>query len=331
MSDAEIKAEGEAKPVAGESKAGAEGKKAKAPAKPKAPAKTEPAKPAFDAKGKAHVSDAKKKLVKDLAALIDKNEIIGIVNMENLPARQLNNMRHQLRGKVLILMTKKRFIRLALEQSKKHNIKELEQYIKGMPALLFTSENPFSMFKLLKKSKSNAPIKAGQKAPRDIVVAAGPTNFAPGPVIGELGSFRIKTGIEGGKVAIKEDATVAKEGAVVNDKLAALLTRLGIEPMEIGLDLIAVYENGNIITSKVLDIDEEEYASNVRLAASEAFNLAMFIELPLKDTINALLSKAHKEAYALAKEGNIITSETVKEKLAQAEAEANALKSLSGA
>jgi hypothetical protein len=32
------------------------------------------------------------------------------------------------------------------------------------------------------------------------------------------------------------------------------------------------------------------------------------------------------EAYALAKEANIITSETIKEKLAQAEAEMNALK-----
>jgi large subunit ribosomal protein L10 len=281
---------------------------------------------ASEAKGKAHVSDAKRKLVKDLAGLIDKNEIIGIVNMENLPARQLNNMRHQLRGKVLILMTKKRFIRLALEQSKKQNIKEMEQYVKGMPALLFTSENPFSMFKLLKKSKSNAPIKAGQKAPRDIVVAAGPTNFAPGPVIGELGSFKIKAGIDAGKVVIKEDAIVAKEGAIVNDKLAALLTRLGIEPMEIGLNLVAVYENGNIIPSKVLDIDEEAYLNDIRTAASESYNLAIYAAITIKDTINPLLSKAHMEAYALAKEANIITSETIKEKLAQADAEMNAIK-----
>lgn len=294
----------------------------KAEGEPKAKA----AKPASDAKGKAHVSDAKKKLVKDLVGLIDKNDIIGIVNMENLPAKQLNNMRHQLRGKVLILMTKKRFIRLALEQSKKPNIKEMEQYVKGMPALIFTSENPFSMFKLLKKSKSTAPIKAGQKAPRDITVNAGPTNFAPGPVIGELGSFKIKAGIDAGKVVIKEDSTVAKEGAIVSDKLAALLTRLGIEPMEIGLNLVAVYENGNIIPSKVLDIDEEAYLNDIKTAASESYNLAIYAAITIKDTINPLLSKAHMEAYALAKEANIITSETIKEKLAQADAEMNAIK-----
>jgi large subunit ribosomal protein L10 len=223
-------------------------------------------------------------------------------------------------------MSKKRLIRLAIEKSKKQNIKALEAYIKGMPALLFTNDNPFSLFKLLKKNKSNAPIKAGQKAPREITVHAGPTNFAPGPIIGELGSFRIKAGIEGGKVAIKEDKVIAREGDVADEKLAGLLTRLGIEPMEIGLNLVAVYENGSILTSDVLDIDEDAFMNKIITAANEAFNLAIFIALPIKDTIKTLLSKAHTDAYILAKERNIVTSETIKEKLAQAEAEMNALK-----
>jgi large subunit ribosomal protein L10 len=274
----------------------------------------------------AHVPERKKKLVSDLAALMDQYNIIGVVNMENLPAKQLKNMRAQLREKVVLIMAKKRLIRLAVEKSKKENIKEMEKHIKGMPALLFTNDNPFSLFKLLKKNKSNAPIKPGQKAPREIIVHAGATNFAPGPIIGELGSLRIKAGIEGGKVAIKEDKVVAKEGDVVDSKLAGLLTRLGIEPMEIGLNLVAVYENGGILTSNVLDIDEEAFKNNLMTAASQAYNLAIFIALPLKDTIKTLLSKAHTEAYALAKEANIITSETIKEKLAQAEAEMNALK-----
>jgi len=275
---------------------------------------------------KHEIPDPKKKLVHELSGLMDKYNIIGVVNMENLPAKQLKNMRAQLRGKVQLIMSKKRLIRLAIEKSSKPNIKEIEQHVKGMPALLFTDDNPFSLFKMLKKNKSNAAIKAGQKAPREITVHAGPTNFAPGPIIGELGSFRIKAGIEGGKVAIKEDKIIAHEGDVVDDKLAGLLARLGIEPMEIGLNLTAVYENGNILTSSVLDIDEEAFKNNLSAAAGEAFNLAIFIALPLKDTIEALLKKAHIDAYILAKEKNIVTSETIKEKLAQAEAEANALK-----
>ena len=247
---------------------------------------------------KRAVPERNKQAVNQLVELMDKSQLIGIVNMENLPAKQLSNMRSQLRGKVLLLMTKKRFIRLALEQSKKQNIKELEKYVKGMPALLFTSENPFALFRLLKKNKSNAPIRPGQKAPRNITVSAGPTNFAPGPIIGELGMLKIKTGIESGKVVIKDDAVVAKEGDVINDKLAALLTRLGIEPMEIGLDLVAVFENGEILTGAVLDIDEEAFLNNLKTAAAEALNLAVFIAYPSKDIINSLLGKAHNEAVA---------------------------------
>jgi large subunit ribosomal protein L10 len=279
-----------------------------------------------EAKHEHEIPEYKQQLVKDLAALMDKYSLIGVVNMENLPAKQLRNMRAQLRGKVVLIMSKKRLMRLAIAMSKKENIKALEPYIKGMPALLFTEDNPFALFKLLKKNKSTAPIKAGQKAPRDITVHAGATNFAPGPIIGELGGFRIKAGIEGGKVAIKEDKVVANEGDVVDSKLAGLLTRLAIEPMEIGLNLMAVYEHGEILTSSVLDIDEEAFMQNIMTAASEAYNLAMYAAITFKDTINPLLSKAHAEAYALAKQANIITSETIKEKLAQAEAEMAAVK-----
>lgn len=113
---------------------------------------------------------------------------------------------------------------------------------------------------------------------------------------------------------------------MVDAKLAGLLTRLAIEPMEIGLNLVAVFENGEILTSSTLDIDEDAFMASIVQAASEAFNLAIFAAIPLKDTINALLSKAHAEAKAVAKEANIMTSENIAEKLAQADAEMNAIK-----
>ena len=288
--------------------------------------KEEEKKPIPKIKGRKGVPDAKKKLIQKLADLIDKNNIIGVINMENLPAKQLGIMRAQLRNKVVLLMTKKRFIRLAINQSKKDKIKELEKYVKGMPALLFTDENPFSLYKLIKKNKSKAPIKPGQKAPNDILVQAGPTSFTPGPIIGELGSLRIKAGIEAGKVVIKQDAVVAREGEEVNEKLAGLLTRLGIEPMEIGLNLVAVYEKGEILTKDVLDVDEQAYINNIKTAANECFNLAVFIGLPLKDTIKALLSKAYNDAKAVVKKANILTSDNVGEVLAKAEAQAKGLK-----
>ncbi len=272
-------------------------------------------------------SEAKKVVVKKFSDLIKEYKVVASVDVENLPAKQLNNMRAQLRGKAVLLMTKRRLITKALEGSDKEGIKDLIPTMKGMPALLFSNENPFSLFKILKKSKSPAPIKAGQEAPNDIVVKAGGTNFAPGPIIGELGAFGIVSGVENGKVAVKKDSVVAKEGDTVDAKLAALLQRLEIMPMEIGLNLVAAYENGSILNKKDLDIDEEAFMNKLRTAASDAFALSVELALPTKDNITTLLSSAHMKAYSLAESESIMTSDNVENILAKANAQAETLKS----
>lgn len=277
-------------------------------------------------KAKAHVSDEKKRVVARFKKLIESYSIVGVVDVENLPAKQLMNMRKQLKGKAELVMTKRRLISIALDSSKKEGISGLNNHLRGMPALLFTKDNPFKIYGFLKKNKAPAPIKAGQTAPKDIVVKAGGTNFAPGPVIGELGAFGIKSGVEAGKVAVKEDKVVAKEGEVVSAKLAGLLQRLEIMPMEIGLNLVAVYEDGLIVGKDVLDIDEEEFKQKLVGAASEAYRLTIGIGLPVKDNINALLAKAHREAFTLADSQSIINKETLKGILGKAEAQASSLK-----
>ncbi|MAG39298.1 50S ribosomal protein L10, partial [Candidatus Woesearchaeota archaeon] len=274
-----------------------------------------------------HVAQYKKDKVKEFTKLIDDNPIIGIVNMMNLPAKQLQNMRERLREKVIIRMTKKRLIKIAIKNSKKENIAKLKDYLKGMPAMLFTKENPFSLFSTLKKNKSKAPISAGQTAPNDIIVPAGKTNFAPGPVIGELGGFGIITAVEDGKIAIKEDKVVAKEGDVVDNKLAGLLQRLGVKPMEVGLNLVAVFEKGEILTKEVLDIDEDAYRKDFREAAKMAFNLAFNSGYPTEETIILLIQKASSESKSLALEANLLTDETVGNLLSKAESQAESLNS----
>ncbi|MBN1274871.1 50S ribosomal protein L10 [Candidatus Woesearchaeota archaeon] len=275
-------------------------------------------------------SPVKRETVASYIKLIKEYPIVGAVDVEHMPALQLNRLRAQLRGTVLIKMAKRRILSLALESSGKEGVKELIPYLKGMPALIFTEESPFKLYKTLQRNKSNAPIKPGQAAPNNIVVPAGPTGFAPGPVIGELGSLGIKAGIEGGKVAIKADAVVAKAGDVVSAKLASILGRLGIEPMEIGLNLTAVCEKGEILVKEVLDIDEEEYQKDFNAAASWAFNLAFNAGFPTADTVRPLLQAAHRDAYLLAAAQDVMTDETKERVLAKAEAQAAALKQMTG-
>lgn len=279
----------------------------------------------------AHVAPYKREIVSKLADLINEYPIIAVVNMENLPAPQLQAMRAHLRGNFYITMTKRRLIKLALEQTKsgKKGIEKLEAHFGGMPALIFTKENPFRLSKTLHKSKSPAPAKAGQTAPRDIIVNKGATSFAPGPIIGELAMAGIKAGVEGGKVAIKEDAVIVKSGEKIKPKVAEILTRLGIQPMEIGLDLVAVYENGLIYTREVLSIDDSEYKQRLVNASRWAFNLANFIAYPTKETIALLIGKAYNDAKSLGLAQNIFDKEIIEFLLGKAQQQMLSLKETS--
>lgn len=277
---------------------------------------------------KAHVADYKKEAVKEYVDLIKKFPIVGAVNMEGLPTPQLQIMRATLRPGVVIKVSKRRLIKLALEQAKKEvpGIEKLEEHLKGMPALIFAKENPFKLYKKLGKSKSPAPARPGQAAPKDIVIPAGKTPFAPGPIIGELGSIGVKSGVDGGKVAIKQDSVVAKEGEIIKPKVAELLTRMNILPMEVGLDLVAVFENGTIYTKKVLAIDEVKFMQDLNDAAAWSFNLAVEIGYPTEDTIELMVIKSFREARALALEANVVSKDIIEEVLAKAEAQTSTLK-----
>ena len=276
----------------------------------------------------AHVSKSKKKIVDEFSKLLEDYPIIASVDLENLPAPQLQNMRATLRNKVVLKMTKRRLINIAIDKAKdkKPGIEKLKENLKGMPALIFTKESPFLLYKTIKKNKSPAPAKAGQIAPKDIVVPAGNTSFSPGPVIGELGALGIKSGVEGGKIAIKEDSVVAKEGEEISAELASMLTRLGITPMEVGLDIVAAYEDGIIYPRKLLDIDEEEFMGELTTAAQWAFNLAIESGYTTKETAGVFIIKAFNQAKSLAMESGFMADAIVADMLSKAEREMLSLK-----
>jgi len=276
-------------------------------------------------KGRTTVSPIKQKSVQEIKELIDKYPVVAIINLENLPTKQLQKMKTKLRKNLEIKVTKKSIIQHALELSNKKDITKLSEYLVGSPALLLSNENPFKIYKLLKQSKSAAAIKAGQATPKDLVIPAGPTPFAPGPIIGELGMMKIKAGIEAGKIVIKDDAHVAKKGDIINDKLASLLLRLGIEPMEIGLNLVAAYENGDIMTGDVLDIDDKVFMQKIQAAAREAMNVALEAAYASTDTIVLLIQKSFRDSKAIAIDRDILADGVIEQILAKADAQAAAV------
>lgn len=272
------------------------------------------------------VSNVKKELVASLKKSAVDNPVVGVVNVAQLPAQQFQKMRRTLKAKgVSIVVARKKLMIRALEESGQENILKLVEKMNGIPGLLFSTSNPFTLYAILQKNKSEAPAKAGQIAPKDIIVKEGPTNFLPGPIISELASIKVKTKVDAGKLAIIADTVVAKEGDIISDNLASMLKRLDIKPMEIGLDLVAAWEAGFIFNAKDLAIDEVQFAADLTQAAQWAMNLAVEVGFPTAETLPLIIQKAQREAVNVAVEAAILTDDTKEAILAKAEREAVAV------
>ena len=105
-----------------------------------------------------------------------------------------------------------------------------------------------------------------------------------------------------------------------------MLARLEIFPVEIGMTLHAVFEDGDIFKADVLDIDIDEFMGRMKQASSNAFNLAIETGWINELTIQPLLMKAYNNAFTLACEQGIVNKETIKHLVSKANANMLALK-----
>jgi large subunit ribosomal protein L10 len=194
--------------------------------------------------------------------------------------------------------------------------------------MIFSNDNPFRLFKQLEKTKTKMAAKAGETAPQDIVVEKGPTSFKPGPIVGELQQAGIPAAIEGGKVKIRETRTIVKKGAVISPKVADVMIKLNIKPMDVGLALQAAFYQGDVYEPSVLTIDETAILAQIQLAGQQAFNLSLNAAIPTKDTIAMILTKAVREARGLAVEACIYEKDAIDAIIGKAQKESIALKSI---
>jgi len=272
------------------------------------------------------VSEKKKRVVNEVGKEIEKYSVIGILDMFKLPSSQLHEIREALRGEAKIRMVKKRLMNMILERSSLKGVGRLNDFLQGEPAFLLSNTDPFRLARKIEKSKSSAPAKPGDIAPKDILIKAGPTSLSAGPVIGELQRVKIPAGVEGEKITIKQDTTIAKEGEAISKEVADILSKLAVRPMEIGLNMVAAWEDGLVYKKDVLFRDPQEYVEELRQAYSGAFNLSLNIGYVTAENVELLLSMAGAEARALAKEAGVVTKDTAPELLSKAGAQAKALK-----
>ena len=267
------------------------------------------------------VAEWKIREVEKIKELIKSHRVIGVARLSGIPARKMQEIRRELRGKAKIRVSRKTLMRLALrecEKNGKSGISKLENFLDGECSLIFTEMNPLELNSYLESKKSRAPAKPGSIMPADVIIPEGETNLPPGPVVTDLKVMGVPADIKRGKVIITKESILAKKGEKISEKKAEIINALDLSPIVVGLELLAAYDDGVIFTKEVLGLRKEDFLEDLRTAFSRALNLSIGICYPTEHNIGHLLSSAFVKAKALAIEAGIITPEVIKELVASA-------------
>jgi len=85
----------------------------------------------------AHVTEGKKKVVKELTDLVKKKRTILVASIKNIPTSQVQEIVKKLRGKAVVKVPKKNLIFKALNDSGDAKAKEIESKINDSVAVMF--------------------------------------------------------------------------------------------------------------------------------------------------------------------------------------------------
>jgi large subunit ribosomal protein L10 len=262
--------------------------------------------------------------VAEVVEFIESYDSVGVVGVAGIPSRQMQAMRRDLHGTAEVRMSRNTLLVRALEEVDE-GVEALTDRIAGQVALVGTDDNPFTLYRELEASKTPAPISAGEVAPNDIVIPEGDTGIDPGPFVGELQQVGADARIQDGSIMVLSDSSVLEAGEEVGDDLANVLSELGIEPKEVGLDLRAVFSEGVLFEPDELDIDVEAYRADVQSAAAAARNLSVNAAYPTDRTVATLLAKAAGEAKSVGLFAEIESPDVVPGLIGRADAQLRAL------
>ena len=270
------------------------------------------------------IPEWKRQEVDEITGFLERYDSVGVVDITGIPSRQLQEMRRDLHGTAELRVSRNTLLVRALDDLDE-GLEQLTGFVSGQVGLIGTNDNPFGLYQQLEASKTSAPINAGEVAPNDIVIPEGDTGVDPGPFVGELQSVGANARIQEGSIQVLEDSTVLESGGEVSADLSNVLSELGIEPKEVGLDLRGVYADGVLFEPEDLEIDIDEYRADVSAAAARGRNLALNAEIATTATTPALLAKASGEAKNLALYAGIEDPEVMPDLIGKADGQVRAL------
>jgi len=283
--------------------------------------------------GKKHIPQWKLDEVDYLIELFNKYKYVMVLKVASLNDKQVQDIRKLLRGKAIIKMSKKNLQIRAIErfknESAKKNLDYLVDNLPGQSALCFTDIDVFELKKIFNDNLWMVPAKPDDITPIDIWVPAGDTGLPTGQVISELNmTLRLPTQIQHDTIWIREPTRTHKAGDFVNVKQAAVLKKLGVNPIESLIKIHYAWSDGEIYTADVIYMDLEGFKQDLASAYLTAQHLAIELGVVDKETVKPMIQKAYREALGILFDSPVYIEDMRDEYIQKAVSNANILNSL---
>ena len=228
-------------------------------------------------------------MYQQLQELPKKYNVLALVRMEKVRASQLLPLRKKLLGEVEIISVKDKVAKLALEKTGIKGIGQFIDKLEGQCLFMFTNMSPFKLNVLLSRNKVLLNARGGDLASMDVVIPPKNTGIAPGPMLTDFKENGIPTKIDQGTIWIMKETIPVKKGEAISEKLATLLSKLDIKPIEAGIVLNSALEEGLVYAEKEMIIDIEKFRSDLSQAHQEAISLSIEATYITKDNIEQIL------------------------------------------
>jgi len=181
-----------------------------------------------------------------------------LVHADHVGSKQFQDIRKAMRGTGHVLMGKNTMMRKVLSQlSEDSPYHALTESIVGNVGLIFVKDDLAAAKGVVRTYTVPAPARAGVVANADVFVPAGPTGCDPSQT-NYFQTMEVPTKITKGQIEIIRDMHLVNVGERVTAGQADLLQKLGIRPFTYGLEILKVFDNGDLYDAKILDISNDD-------------------------------------------------------------------------
>lgn len=266
----------------------------------------------------------KQALMKKVYELVSKHEQVVLVSLLNVGSNQVQMIRKGLDsvGATLLIgkntVIKKAINMRAQKLADQKNVDDREFYqqfggesmpqlnalleqTRGKVGLIFSDVAAFELKPIIESHRVKTSAKVGMIAQCDVVVPPGPTGMDPS-AISFFHALQVSTKINKGQIEIVKEFQVCTKGLEVNNSGAALLKKLNITPFEYGMELIAVYSNGSILTPDIVAITPDSIVERFQSAVNNIAAMSLQLNLPTAVSVPHMIANAFKNVCAISLE-----------------------------